>query len=302
MKTLISRKAIVFATLATVLAAIAVTVTVLGISSAFATVTPTQSPDTTGYISPTFSGLNVTGGTTTLGATNITGNTTIGGTLGTNSSGPTLTGGALFDTGSNRKGIVMSGQDKPMLTNGFDTFTSGIYQGIGRWGIFMEPSKLTFGIPALSGRYFVFKRFNADSSGDNLMLLDVNGNLTTAAGVTANGDVASTGNITAKNIGVYKQAFSDTTLAVGAAQTHLGAQVSCPSGIAISCGFVECKGSPGTSCFLVPANETVAVTVRGIYVNSAYKNKCDILFDKAATTVPRFLELSAMCFDPSSSN
>jgi hypothetical protein len=50
-------------------------------------------------------------------------------------------------------GIMLSAVDKALLTVGFDKFTSGKYYTTsnevkaGRWGLFMEPSTLTIGIP-----------------------------------------------------------------------------------------------------------------------------------------------------------
>ena len=54
-------------------------------------------------------------------------------------------------------GIMLSAVDKALLTVGFDKFTSGKYYTTGnevkagRWGLFMEPSVLTIGIPNYAG-------------------------------------------------------------------------------------------------------------------------------------------------------
>lgn len=54
-------------------------------------------------------------------------------------------------------GIMLSAVDKALLTVGYDKFTSGKYYTTGnevkagRWGLFMEPSVLTIGIPSYAG-------------------------------------------------------------------------------------------------------------------------------------------------------
>ena len=70
------------------------------------------------------------------------------------------------------KGIILNSADRPLITRGFDAFTSGNYNGLGRWGIFMEPSRLTFGIPGIAGKAFEWASYNASSTRNTLMTLN----------------------------------------------------------------------------------------------------------------------------------
>lgn len=70
------------------------------------------------------------------------------------------------------KGILLNNADRPFITRGFDPFTSGSYNGLGRWGIFMEPSRLTFGIPNVSGKAFEWASYNTASTRNTLMTLN----------------------------------------------------------------------------------------------------------------------------------
>lgn len=72
-------------------------------------------------------------------------------------------------------GIRLNGTDRPFITRGFDVFTSGNYSGIGRWGLFMEPSRLTLGIPALAGKSFEFAKYYTNGTRTALATIDVNG-------------------------------------------------------------------------------------------------------------------------------
>ena len=74
------------------------------------------------------------------------------------------------------QGIVLDAQDRPLITRGWDAFTAGTYNGVGRWGVFMEPNTLTFGIPVLAGRNFQWATYNFDSTiGSQLMTLTQTG-------------------------------------------------------------------------------------------------------------------------------
>jgi hypothetical protein len=86
-----------------------------------------------------------------------------------------VVGNVLVDDSG--KGIQLSAADRPMITRGFDRFESGKYDGIGRWGVFMEPSAMTFGIPRRAGKKFVFKAFGDNSEGVVLLQLDADGTL-----------------------------------------------------------------------------------------------------------------------------
>lgn len=76
------------------------------------------------------------------------------------------------------QGVTLDAQDRPLITRGWDAFTSGNYSGLGRWGLFMEPFNLTFGVPVLANRQFQWATYNLDSSvGSQLMVLNQAGNL-----------------------------------------------------------------------------------------------------------------------------
>ena len=88
----------------------------------------------------------------------------------------TISGNLLInDSDSAGKGILLEAADRPMLTRTFDSFSSGKYRGVGRWGLFMEPHVLTLGIPRRSGKAFKFRAFNANSSGSDLLTIQHNG-------------------------------------------------------------------------------------------------------------------------------
>jgi hypothetical protein len=61
------------------------------------------------------------------------------------------------------KGILLDAQNRPLITRGWDTFTSGDYNGVGRWGLFMEASTLTIGIPNIADRAFRISTYNDNS-------------------------------------------------------------------------------------------------------------------------------------------
>ena len=91
--------------------------------------------------------------------------------IGTSSPGAKLEVSSTATSGR----ILLNAADLPMITNGFDKFTSGAYSGAGRWGMFMEPAQLTIGAVAGTGN-FCFKHFNADSTSTERMRIDSNGN------------------------------------------------------------------------------------------------------------------------------
>lgn len=66
--------------------------------------------------------------------------------------------------GLSDKGIILNGADRAMITRGFDPFTSGVHNGLGRWGLFMEPNNLTLGIPNLFGKEVEVAKFNVDGT------------------------------------------------------------------------------------------------------------------------------------------
>jgi hypothetical protein len=121
------------------------------------------------------------------------------GNLGIGTSSP----GAKFEissTGASGR-ILLNGADLPMITNGFDKFTSGAYSGAGRWGMFMEVGQLTMGCAPIGS--FTFKHFNADSTSTERARIDSSGNLLVTGGGALGYGAGSGGTVT--------QATSKTT-------------------------------------------------------------------------------------------
>jgi len=57
-------------------------------------------------------------------------------------------GGGEFALTNNTLGALLNSANAPLITRGTDPFTSGAYNTAGRWGLFLEPSALTAGIPS----------------------------------------------------------------------------------------------------------------------------------------------------------
>lgn len=94
------------------------------------------------------------------------------------------TDGSLYSRST--YGLILNASDAPMITRGWDTFTSGAYNGLGRWGLFMRASQLTSGIPDNVGSSFGWVTWNVNSSVTNtLMRLNNDGNLGIGLGNTA---------------------------------------------------------------------------------------------------------------------
>jgi len=75
------------------------------------------------------------------------------------------------------RGIRLNPADRPLITRGWDPFTSGNYDGQGRWGLFMEPSAITIGMPAIAAKKIRFAKYNADSTHTEIAVIDQAGNL-----------------------------------------------------------------------------------------------------------------------------
>jgi|GEM_PF-6928722 len=102
-------------------------------------------------------GAQAAGGTTLLA---VKSSGSVG--IGTNNPGQLLdVRGNIAATGP--LGVILNSQDRPLITRGFDAFATGNYAGIGRWGVFMEPNNLTFGVPNLTGKQFQWATY-ADNS------------------------------------------------------------------------------------------------------------------------------------------
>lgn len=91
------------------------------------------------------------------------------------------------------KGVILNGLDRPLITRGFDSFTSGAYNGLGRWGLFMEPSRLTMGIPNMPGKGFEVARYELNGTRSSLFGVDVNG------AVQLNGNSGTAGEVLTSN-------------------------------------------------------------------------------------------------------
>ncbi len=89
------------------------------------------------------------------------------------------------------KGIHLHAADSPMIVRDFDTFTANApanKAGIGRWGLFMENSALTAGIPSISGRIFQVARYDTNGTYTQLMRVDQSGNLYTTGAINPPSD------------------------------------------------------------------------------------------------------------------
>ncbi len=81
------------------------------------------------------------------------------------------------------KGIHLDAQDAPIIVRDWDLFAtnaSGSKAGIGRWGLFMEPSTLTVGIPSddVPNRYFQVAKYNTNGTATALMTVNQAGDVT----------------------------------------------------------------------------------------------------------------------------
>lgn len=81
------------------------------------------------------------------------------------------------------KGISLDAADRPIITRGFDAFTSNASNdkpGLGRWGLFMEPFQLVVGIPSddKPGRSFAVGKYETNGTYTTLMTVNQAGVLT----------------------------------------------------------------------------------------------------------------------------
>lgn len=154
----------------------------------------------------------------------------------------------IDDDDTTGKGILLEAADRPIITRGWDSFTSGSYSGVGRWGVFMEPSTLTFGIPSGGTRYFKFKAFDADSTSSDLVTITSAGNVgigTDSPGARTEIQVDAADNVTGLLLDLDDA--DETGLEVAADQTT-GTVVditadSLTSGTALSIGHSAAVGS-----------------------------------------------------------
>lgn len=66
-------------------------------------------------------------------------------------------------------GVNLNASDNAMITRGFDVFTSGKHSTLGRWGLFMEPNRLTLGVPNLAGKGISFTKYNSNSTNEEIL-------------------------------------------------------------------------------------------------------------------------------------
>ena len=133
--------------------------------------------------------INTENGSLNLGTNNsVYGNFTSAGNFGLGTFSPSeklgVSGNVILS--SSNKGILMDSQDRPLVTRGWDAFTSGIYNGVGRWGVFMEPSRITVGFPNFNGGGFKLAAYNANSTiGKNVMQVSLDGGLNATMNIDA---------------------------------------------------------------------------------------------------------------------
>jgi trimeric autotransporter adhesin len=90
------------------------------------------------------------------------------------------------------KGIHLNNADEPIIVRDWDVFATNAPAdkvGIGRWGLFMEPSYLTIGIPSndVPNRYFQIAKYSTNGVATQLVQVDQSGNIIAQGTVTANG-------------------------------------------------------------------------------------------------------------------
>lgn len=94
------------------------------------------------------------------------------------------------------KGIHLDAADEPIIVrdwNPFSTNAPANKAGIGRWGLFMEPTYLTIGIPDTNGigdtvpRYFQIAKYSTNGAYASLVVVDESGSLFASNNVYAKG-------------------------------------------------------------------------------------------------------------------
>ncbi len=91
------------------------------------------------------------------------------------------------------KGIHLNAADEPIIVRDWDPFATNApadKAGIGRWGLFMEPTILTLGIPGddVAPRYFQVAKYNTNGTPTMLMQVDQGGNVLIAGVLSQNSD------------------------------------------------------------------------------------------------------------------
>jgi len=73
-----------------------------------------------------------------------------------------ISGGVMVD--NNTSGILLNAADRPLITRGWDAFSAGNFSGAGRWGVFMDVSRINIGLPSGLTAGFGVSAYNADST------------------------------------------------------------------------------------------------------------------------------------------
>ena len=97
-------------------------------------------------------------------------------------------GGLRLQSG---RGVALDLVNAPIITRGWDPFNSSAganKDGLGRWGLFMEPANLVLGIASYGGAIASIACYNADGTRTNLMWVDTSGNLFTRGAVNPPSD------------------------------------------------------------------------------------------------------------------
>ena len=108
-------------------------------------------------------------------------------------------------------GIRLAAADGAVITKSFDTFSSGKFSGLGRWGLFLEPSWLTLGAANLApagARGVQIVAYNADSTHSVLFRVATDTGATTIAGGALNLTNATSNIINWTNAGVAAPSFT----------------------------------------------------------------------------------------------
>lgn len=170
--------------------------TVLSISPMFSGTVNAAAITTTGLITAG-AGLNITTGQTlNVGTSGTTSPLNAYGLI-TGSNGLTLSSGNVTMS-SSTLGISLNSANAPLITRAINPFTSGAYNGLGRWGAFMETDSLTLGIPVFADQnnaYFRFATYNANST----IAIDVM-RITALGVVTMPANISSTNTTTGTNV------------------------------------------------------------------------------------------------------
>jgi hypothetical protein len=91
-----------------------------------------------------------------------------------------------------QRGIALDSGNSPIVTRAYDVFDASASinkQGLGRWGLFMEPYQLTVGMPDVASRRIAFAKYAVDGTYTTLMSVDQAGNLYTLGLVNPPSDV-----------------------------------------------------------------------------------------------------------------